>query len=78
MKYTVLDTVLDIVKFQATKTQLESHIETLRTTVAMLNYRIDELQETLSQVRGKVTQLKDDDISNSGYSEFDISNMEIH
>jgi prefoldin subunit 5 len=55
MKYTVLD----VVKFQTTETQLESYIETLKSTVAMLNNRIGELQETLSQVREKVTQLRD-------------------
>jgi uncharacterized protein YukE len=62
MNNTALDTVLDMTKFQTTETQLESYIETLRSTVAMLNSRIGELQDTLSQVRGKITQLKDDNI----------------
>jgi prefoldin subunit 5 len=62
-------------KFQTTETQLESYIETLRSSVAMLNNRINELQETLSQVRGKMTQLKDDNMSIADYSRFDkISN----
>ncbi|MEK7395899.1 MAG: hypothetical protein AAB116_03070 [Candidatus Poribacteria bacterium] len=73
------DTMLDMTKFQTTETQLESYIETLRSSVAMLNNRINELQETLSQVHGKMTQLKDDNMSIADYSRFDkISNIARH
>lgn len=64
-------TELDMEKFQVTETQLEGYIDTLRSTVAMLNSRISELQETLSQVRGKMAQSKNDNISIMDHSKFD-------
>ena len=44
-----------------TDNQIENYIDKLRDTVATLNIRIEELQTTLSQIRGKMSQLKMED-----------------
>jgi len=44
-----------------TENQIENYLVKLRDSVATLNIRIEELQTTLSQIRGKISQLKMED-----------------
>jgi len=44
-----------------TEAQIENYLVKLRDTIATLNRRIEELQTTLSQIRGKMSQLKIED-----------------
>ena len=44
-----------------TENQIENYLVKLRDTVATLNIRIEELQTTLSQIRGKISQFKMED-----------------
>ena len=44
-----------------TEDKIEGYINTLKDAVATLNRRIEELQSTLYQIRGRMSQLKMED-----------------
>ncbi|MDQ1316713.1 MAG: hypothetical protein QG588_361 [Candidatus Poribacteria bacterium] len=44
-----------------TENQIENYLDKLRDTVATINIRIEELQTTISQIRGKMFQLNMED-----------------
>jgi hypothetical protein len=52
---------VDMTNIGTVENQIENYLVKLRDTVATLNIRIEELQTTLSQIRGKISQLKMDD-----------------
>lgn len=48
-------------EYKTIEAQLDNYLSTLKDAVASLNIRIEELQESLFQVRKRMTQIKNDD-----------------